>query len=66
MKDWTYDDRDRIDICKDDLGEKYYSGRYCKPSCECIKYIPVKLYKNNSFILNYSRKLKLIKIINDK
>jgi hypothetical protein len=47
------------------------SGRYsscpyfygaCKPKLSCIEHIPEKEYKDNRFILNYIRKIKIKKI----
>jgi len=65
QKSYTYEDRDKVDTCKWREKERRTDNsgwKYCKPSCECIKYIPEKKYENNSFILNYNRRLKLKKL----
>ncbi len=65
-KDYTYEDRDRVDICKAKERSKKtgYCQYYCSPSTNCIQYIPKEKYKDNSFILDYNRKLKLKKLSN--
>jgi len=54
-------DRDSYDSCK--LIKNYsFTNDECKCKFECFEYIPEKKYKNNLFILNYNRKIKLKKL----
>lgn len=66
QKDYTYEDRDKVDICKWREKEKKNNcgWKYCKPCFDCFKFITEDKYKNNSFILNYNRKIKLKKLKN--
>ena len=63
-KDYTYEDRDKVDVCRASKKDRLrnYSSSYCNPRIECFQHIPKDKYKNNSFILNYNRKIKLKKI----
>lgn len=61
-KDYTYEERDRVDTCKVGKGKDHYPVIYCKPSVECFQYIPEEKYKDNSFILDYNRRIKLKKL----
>ena len=66
QKNYTFEDRDQVDICnwrkKSEKYKKNYGWKYCKPCADCFQYIPEEKYKDNIFILNYNRKLKLNKI----
>jgi len=62
-KDYGYWERDRYDSCK--LKNNHsFSNDECICKFDCLKYVPKSKYENNSFILNYNRKLKLNKISN--
>jgi len=65
-KDYTYEDREKVDICswREKERKNNYGWKYCKPDCDCFQFIPEEKYKNKPFILNYNRKLKLNKISN--
>lgn len=56
-KDISYHDRDEIDVCK------INSNRYCQPSLKCMEHISKDKYKNNTFVKNYIRNLKINNII---
>ena len=48
-------------ICKIQQGTKVFKN-HCNPGCNCIEQLPEKLYKDNFFIFNYKRKIKMKKI----
>jgi len=54
-------DRDTYISCKL-IKRIYFSNDECKCKFECFEHIPESKYKNNSFILNYNRKIKLKKL----
>jgi len=58
-----YWDRDQYDSCKL-IDNRSFSCDECMCKFECLKYVPEDKYENNSFILNYNRKLKLNKLKN--
>jgi hypothetical protein len=60
-KDVGYWDRDQYDSCNL-KNNRLFANDECDCSFECFKYIPKEKYKNNSFILNYNRKIKLNKL----
>jgi len=64
-KDYTYEDRDKVDICRPRANERRtdnYGWKYCRPEIDCFQHIPEEEYINNSFILEYNRKMKLSKL----
>jgi len=66
-KDYTYEDREKVDTCRwreKERRKDNYGWKYCKPDYDCFHYIPEDKFKNNSFILNYNRKVKLKKLKN--
>jgi len=67
QKSYTYEDREKVYTCKWRENQKVtnnYGWKYCKPCADCMQYIPENKYKDNSFILNYNRKIKLKKLKN--
>ena len=58
-----YWDRDSYDSCNL-MGNRSFSNDECRCKFECFRHIPEEKYKNNSFILNYNRKIKLKKLSN--
>lgn len=60
-KDIGYWDRDQYTSCKL-MDNRSFANDECRCSFECFKHIPDSKYKNNSFILNYNRKIKLNKL----
>jgi len=56
-----YWERDRYDSCEL-KNNRSFSNDECKCTIECFKHIPKEKYENNSFILNYNRKVKLNKL----
>lgn len=60
-KDVGYWDRDQYQSCKL-KNNRSFANDECKCIFDCFKYVSEYKYKNNFFILNYNRKIKLNKL----
>lgn len=62
MKDYQYDYREKITHCTDPKYEKHYRHK-CNPSFSCLKFIDPEKIKEHQFLLQYSRTLKINKLL---